>query len=140
MFCTSAPEPWERFLPHLDHTRSRFAQGLVFIFAQCIIWIGTAVITQKRLTQTPPFIMTYIGMSLMALLLPFELWNDWRTRKNCTPVANDLDMNLRTVDSFALDIEMSAHEPCGLFDVMYRRTIDLTNHKKQKKWNHKVSS
>ena len=156
MQLTSLAE-WERFLPHLDHTRSRYALGLFFILLQCIVWIAAAVLTQHVYSDnddTSPFLMTYIGMSLMApLFLPIELWNDWKARKiwkrysrrssNASDEETDdgcggcMNMSLETVDSFDEDLE-SMKTPYCLINLMRERTIALADQKKQiKPWNHK---
>ena len=151
--------PWEQLLPNLDHTRSRYALGLFFIILQCIVWIAAAVITQyvyEENDDASPFLMTYIGMSLMApIFLPIELWNDWRAKKirkryghkeaelvddeEETDACEDyLSTSLETVDSFAEDLD-SIKTPYCLFRVMRNRTIALADQKRQiKPWNHKV--
>jgi len=141
----TSPQPWENFLPTLDYTRRRYALGLFFILCQCIVWITAAVITQfvyEENNDTSPFLMTYIGMALMALFIPIELWNDWRVRKmnerNYAP--SDDNYNIRTimtVDSFDQDLS-TAKTPTCFFNIVFGRTKDLADQTKQiKKWNHK---
>ncbi|KAL7431547.1 hypothetical protein ACHAXM_003421 [Skeletonema potamos] len=141
----TSPQPWENFLPTLDYTRRRYALGLFFILCQCIVWITAAVITQfvyEENDDTSPFLMTYIGMALMALFIPIELWNDWRVRKmnerNYAP--SDDNYNIRTimtVDSFDQDLS-TAKTPYCFFNIVFGRTKDLADQTKQiKKWNHK---
>lgn len=53
----------------------RYILGLFFILLQCIVWIGGAVLTQylyKTFHFHSPFIMTYIGMSLLSLYIPIQ--------------------------------------------------------------------
>jgi amino acid permease len=144
-----SPKPWENFLPTLDYTRRRYALGLFFILCQCIVWITAAVITQfvyEENDDTSPFVMTYIGMALMALFIPIELWNDWRVRRlkeaaresNYAPDDFMTIRSMATVDSFDEDIRNSAKTPYCLFNLMFGRTRDLADQTKQiKKWNHK---
>lgn len=151
----TSPQAWESFLPQLDYTRRRYALGLFFILSQCIVWITAAVITQfvyEENDDTSPFLMTYIGMALMALFLPIELWNDKRERKrdeaarqsnsNDAESLDDHDDNclnrpIETFDSFDEDL-CSAKTPYSLFHVICGRTRNLADQTKQiKPWNHK---
>eukprot|EP00573_Skeletonema_grethae_P007989 CAMPEP_0201702146 /NCGR_PEP_ID=MMETSP0578-20130828/35369_1 /ASSEMBLY_ACC=CAM_ASM_000663 /TAXON_ID=267565 /ORGANISM="Skeletonema grethea, Strain CCMP 1804" /LENGTH=427 /DNA_ID=CAMNT_0048189621 /DNA_START=60 /DNA_END=1343 /DNA_ORIENTATION=+ len=142
----TSPQPWESFLPQIDYSRRRYALGLFFILCQCIVWITAAVITQRVYEEnddTSPFLMTYIGMALMTLFLPIELWKDWRmrTRKsndNNGESAHDDNLN-RTIDSFdSFDEDLvSAKTSYCLFILMRDRTWELADQKKSKPWNHK---
>ena len=141
---------WELYLPNLDHTRSRYALGLFFILLQCIVWIAAAVITQyvyEENDDTSPFLMTYLGMSLMApLFLPLELYNDWRARKirqesRQKEAENDkddpLNTSIETADSFEQELNGCETANC-YFNVMYIRSKDLADQNQQiKPWNHK---
>lgn len=143
--------PWELYLLNLDHTRSRYALGLFFILLQCIVWIAAAVITQyvyEENDDSSPFLMTYLGMSLMApLFLPLELYNDWRARKireenRRKEAENDNDdplniISIETSDSFEQELNGCETANC-LFNVMYIRSKDLADQNQQiKPWNHK---
>uniref|UniRef100_A0A7S2LK32 EamA domain-containing protein n=1 Tax=Skeletonema marinoi TaxID=267567 RepID=A0A7S2LK32_9STRA len=149
----TSPQLWESFLPQIDYSRRRYAIGLFFILCQCIVWIAAAVITQfvyEENDDTSPFLMTYIGMALMALFLPIELWNDWWARKSneAAKRSNDdgespdddhfnVNRTIETFDSFDEDL-MSAKTPYCLFSIMCDRTLELTDQTKQlKPWNHK---
>ncbi|GKY91505.1 hypothetical protein MPSEU_000122700 [Mayamaea pseudoterrestris] len=62
----------------------RYVLGLLFIFLQCIVWILAAIITQylyDALNFQSPFLMSYIGMSLLAVFLPVKLMQDRRNAR-----------------------------------------------------------
>ena len=177
----TSPKAWENFLPHIDHSRRRYALGLFFILCQCIVWITAAVITQfvyEENDDTSPFLMTCksckvwysyfsslllldlndvnvhifltfplgqtdIGMALMALFLPIELWNEWLARKsndNDEESPDDKDHVIRTIDSYdSFDQDlMAATTPYCILSIVCDRTMELTDQTKQiKPWNHK---
>ncbi len=83
---------------------------------------------------------TDIGMALMTLFLPIELWNDWRKRNGNVNGDSPHDDNLsRTIDSFdSFDEDlMSAKTSHCLFILMRDRTLELADQTKQKPWDHK---
>ncbi|KAL7540384.1 hypothetical protein ACHAXR_010068 [Thalassiosira sp. AJA248-18] len=147
-----SPQLWESFLPHLDYNRSRYALGLGFILCQCIVWTAAAVLTQYIYDDhdSSPFLMTYLGMSLMATLLPIELWNERfkkasreQSQETITAYTTNPDhlsapsIAIAFFDSFADDLA-TVQSPSCLLNVITARTLDLANNKKkQKLWNHK---
>ncbi len=82
-----------------------------------------------------------IGMALMTLFLPIELWNDRRIRKSNDNGESQDDDNLnRTIDSFDSfdeDLESAQTSYYCLFVLMRDRTLELTDQTKQKHWCHK---
>ena len=83
---------------------------------------------------------TDIGMALMALFIPMELWNDRLARKSNDNGESSDDQIIRTIDSYdSFDQElMAATTPYCIFNVVCDRTMELTDQTKQiKPWNHK---
>jgi hypothetical protein len=63
----------------MTRNHASFVFGLCLIVVQCIVQVGNAVLTQfmfEQLEVESPVLMTYIGMSMLAFLLPFEWWRD----------------------------------------------------------------
>ena len=62
---------------HHQPQRHKYFLGLFFILLQCLVWIGAAILTQYLYTEhsdaLSPFLLTYIGMSLLSLMLPANL-------------------------------------------------------------------
>lgn len=56
--------------------RGRYILGLFFILVQCIVWIVGAVLAQylyEAQAFSSSFLLTFLGMSLLSLLLPLRL-------------------------------------------------------------------
>ena len=80
-----------------------------------------------------------MGMALMALFLPIELWNDWLTRKrnNDEELPDVIVRTIDSYDSFDQDL-MAATTPYCIFNIVCDRTKRLTDQTEQiKPWNHK---
>ena len=128
---------------------SRYALGLFFILVQCVVWIVAAVVAQKLFSdyQVPPFLLTYIGMSLLALLLPIHFMREQWATANAPPLLNQAlqaDDNHHTapqiteslsVDSLAVQLE-SAQHCTDYMDFAHASTHQLANDH-VRKWNHR---
>lgn len=116
-------DPWYAFVsPH----NKRYWLGMIFILGQCIVWIVAAIITQNIFRDSKfnsPFCMTYIGMSLMSLLLPVKIFTDSIGATEQLQVSPTFD---------SLDLRHTNNE--GLFAVILRRIMHPDH---TKLWNHK---
>jgi Permeases of the drug/metabolite transporter (DMT) superfamily len=117
-------EPWYAVVS--PNTNKRYWLGMIFILGQCIVWIAAAIITQNIFRDSKfnsPFCMTYIGMSLMTLLLPAKIFTD----------SIGATEQLRISPTFdSLDLCYVNNE--GLFSVIVRRIMFP---ERTKLWNHK---
>jgi len=110
----------------ISPTNRRYWLGMIFILGQCIVWIAAAIITQNIFRDSKfhsPFCMTYIGMSLMTLLLPV---------KNLTDSIGATDQIQTSTTFDSLDLRHTNNE--GLFSVVLRR---IKNPDHTILWNHK---
>jgi solute carrier family 35, member F5 len=60
--------------------KGRFALGSFFIFLVCVIWTVSSVTTQYLYSSErfdSAFLMTYLGASLFAFLIPLKAWTDY---------------------------------------------------------------
>ena len=129
--------PWTQFALS-DPKTHRYALGLIFILLQCIIWILAAIITQYLYEVEQfesPFLMSYIGMSLLAVLLPIKIVTD---RLGMTSQIPDNNKTLQAQVSFdSLDHELTkASQYSDYYDIASRRTHDLI-YNQQTHWNHR---
>ena len=109
---------------------TRYLWGLVFICLQCMVWVAASVLTQYMYEETSiqsPFLMTYVGVTLLAILLPFKLLFDWY--KETHP-----DDSLQATDSFEEAIS-NARAYTDILEVVSVRSMLHATAKKQ--WNHK---
>jgi hypothetical protein len=123
----------------------RYLLGLFFILLQCFVWIGASVLTQYMYNESDfesPFLMTYIGVALLALLLPMKLLMDKlrpakvvETHDAAAPVVGVPDNDLGSgADSF--DEALSkASAYSELLEVVSTRSLQHAATKKQ--WSHK---
>jgi solute carrier family 35 protein F5 len=113
---------------------ARYLLGLFFIFLQCLVWIGTSVLTQYMFDETSfssPFVMTYIGVALLALLLPFKYLSDRFSDRASSPGINTAHSE---EDSFAKELE-NAQAYGEILEVMTTRSVEHA--RAAKPWNHK---
>ena len=109
----------------------RYVLGLCCILLQCFVWITASVLTQYMFAETPlesPFLMTYCGVAMMMLMLPFQMLMDrWKNcgAQNCFGIEEN--------DSFADDIaNASAYD---ILDIVTTRSrLHATT---SKQWDHK---
>jgi hypothetical protein len=88
---------------------ARYLLGLFFIFLQCLVWIGTSVLTQYMFDETSfssPFVMTYAGVALLSLMLPlkylsdkFSEWSSSQSIKTTTSEDDSFAKNLGSYDN-----------------------------------------
>jgi hypothetical protein len=128
-----------------DNNRRRmaFLLGLFLIFLQCFIQVGNAVLTQfmfEQMDVQSPILMTYVGMSMLLVSLPLELWNDYRRRRRQQAAAQHEQDNA-SYDSLAEDIHRISTAPSFrsyhcFMDIASRRANDLVqDHSRE--WNHR---
>jgi hypothetical protein len=121
--------------------RMAFMFGLFLIFLQCLVQVGNAVLTQfmfQQMEVDSPLLMTYVGISMLMLLLPLEWWNEYRLRRYREKYEID---EAASFDSLAEDIHKistaQSFESYSCFmDIAKRRAGELVNnHSRQ--WNHR---
>ncbi|KAL3908359.1 MAG: hypothetical protein SGILL_008513, partial [Bacillariaceae sp.] len=145
-----------------DRKRWAFAFGLLLILVQCLVAVGNAVLTQylfEKLEVQSPLVMTYVGISMLVVLLPLE-WvkeqvypsNEKILRQQSQGQATEeatSDYNLQdaydikpteTFDSFAQDMQRvsmgSNYCGCVMMEIAKRRCDELVaDH--ARKWNHR---
>jgi len=118
-----------------DYRNTRFGRyilGLFIILLLCLIWTVASVMTQYLYSEAEfasPFLMTYIGVTTLAVLLPIKLLTDrfGFTIDPCSIVPES--------DSFDQDIA-SASSYKDVLEIMTVRTNDLITNK-HKYWSHK---
>jgi solute carrier family 35 protein F5 len=114
-------------------TNARYLLGLFFIFLQCLVWIGTSVLTQYMFDETSfssPFVMTYVGVALLSLLLPFNYLNERFSDRSSSPTLHSVNSE----DSFAKELD-NARAYGEILDVMTTRSVQHA--RTAKPWNHK---
>jgi len=156
-------EPWNILFaslfdsyPHDAASRKswKFFLGLFLIFLQCLILVFNAVLTQVLFEDYElgsPFMMTYVGVSMMAPLLPIYMWMErnkqrkariQRDESQCEPyteaafqAATTACCRTPSFDSLADDLSQTK----GYDDIVkiakkrtQRLMDDHTNH-----WNHR---
>lgn len=115
-------QPWDAFV---SPDNRRYWLGIFFILGQCIVWILAAVITQSIFHDSEfhsPFCLSYIGMSLMTLLLPIKIFTDSIGATEQLRVSHTFD---------SLDLRNSSDGICS--EILYR----IMNPDHTKIWNHK---
>jgi len=139
--------PWETLFSELfrDGNASKFSYslyvvGLFLIFLQCLLWIFGAVVTQHLFEAEEfdsPFLMTYVGVSLMAPLLPLKLFSDWWSQqKEPEPIVSKEILAAASFDSFVDDLHGSSLDCTGLHSFMMRRS-QARKKETTRKWRHK---
>jgi solute carrier family 35, member F5 len=110
---------------------SSYTLGIFFILLQCVIWILNAVLTQslnRDYHVDSSFLMTYIGMSLMAPLLPLKVFADKMG------VSNEI-RHSSTFDSIYVDYQ-AAQSVKDLASIASSRTERLMQDHSNS-WNHR---
>lgn len=145
---TTTTETQKQQAPSSVHNL-KYLLGLFLIFLQCIIQVGNAVLTQvmfEKMNVDSPILLTYVGISLLAVLLPIELWKDYTTyhkQQQEQEQQAGID-NAHSFDSLAEDIRrissansFSTYNGQLLFMNIAKRRADelVTNHSRQ--WNHR---
>jgi len=105
----------------------RYWLGMLFILGQCIVWIVAAVITQNVFRDSKfnsPFCMSYIGMSMMTLLLPIKIFTDSIGATEQLQACNTFD---------SLDHRNSPNHRTFFSMILHR----IMNPDHTKLWNHK---
>jgi solute carrier family 35 protein F5 len=120
-------------------TKGKFAWGFFLIFLQCIILVANAMLTQyifQEQNLESPFIMTYIGISSMAITLPIHACMEWRRAAILAKEDQEsITLEAPSFDSFADD--MSRYEKYSdIVDIAARRTLGLVNDH-VRPWNHR---
>jgi solute carrier family 35 protein F5 len=132
-------EPWASFLfadQSADVPASRpqpsfsprYALGLFFIFLQCLTWIFAAILTQYLFEDSgfqSPFLMTYIGMSMLSVMLPIQLWKEYQESKQFLDSPDSFDHELTNATTYA-----------DYWHILSRRS-SLLIADKTTRWNHK---
>lgn len=119
--------------------KPRYLLGLVYIAAQCFVWIAASVLTQYLLEETAvesPFLMTYVGVALCTVLFPLKwLHEAWQQRQVAVDQAagehdndNDDDASFNAAVSRAKDYQ-------EMLEVVSSRSRQ--NATATKPWNHK---
>ena len=123
-------------------TKGKFAWGFFLIFLQCIILVANAMVTQFIFEEhglESPFIMTYIGISSMAVALPVHSYMERRRA-----AANEKEQQetyigaagaANSFDSFADDLSRYKNYS-DLVDIAARRALGLV-HDHERPWNHR---
>ena len=154
-------EPWNILFadlfaayPHNAASRRnwKFFLGLFLIFLQCLILVFNAVLTQVLFEDYElgsPFMMTYVGVAMMAPLLPLHMWMERRKHdqamameeSQCTPYteaalrATTACCRAPSFDSLADDLSRTSGYN-DIVDIAKRRTQKLVeDHTNQ--WNHR---
>ena len=110
----------------------RYILGLFLIILLCLVWTIASVMTQYLYSEQEfdsPFLMTYIGVTTLAMLLPIKYITD---RAGCT--TNSCHSSLES-DSFDQDIA-SASTYKDVMKIVSVRTNDLIQNK-HVSWSHK---
>jgi len=121
--------------------RIKYAQGIVFIVLDCFVWIAAAVMTKYIFDDQEfesPFLMSYIGASMLALFLPFQFYKEARFRREQQQdaAAAALSARLDSPDSFDEDLQR-VNSYNDVVSVVTTRTQHMISNK-TKRWNHKV--
>jgi solute carrier family 35 protein F5 len=119
----------------VQQTRALYLLGLFFIFLQCLVWVFNAVLTQyifENHELNSPFLMTYIGMSLLTALLPLKLWRDGGV---VTKSPSLRIQDIASFDSLSDDLQR-ATDYQDYVTIASRRGNDLVTDK-VRHWNHR---
>lgn len=130
---------WETLFGNLFPTsqvavllRWKFVWGLSLIVLQCLILVSNSILTQIIFNSSElqsPFIMTYVGASIGAVMLPYQFYMDSK---------KSIDDNIQAAlsfDSLAEDLQRY-QSYWDVFDIVLRRTKALmTDH--ARRWNHR---
>lgn len=114
-------------------SRSRYFLGLSFILLQCIVWILAAILAQNvyESHKVSPFVLSYIGMSLLALLLPIRFLMEF-----CQSQSDDETL-VRQPTMDTVDHQMQqAKQVHDYVDIAMYSTNKLI-HDKTTQWGHK---
>ena len=109
--------------------KGRYVLGLFFILLQCVVWIGASVTTQYLYGEESfhsPFLMTYVGISLLAFMLPIRILSD---RAGITPGIAAAE----TFDTF--ENELSRVQ--GYWELFHFATERSKTLSASRTWNHK---
>lgn len=83
----------------------KYNAGLLLIATVVVIWVTSAEVTQSIFTAYKhPFVLTYIGASLMVVYLPIAVVKDWiylyvKSRCNSRDKARDISLEIAYVKS-----------------------------------------
>jgi len=117
---------------HRKARAGRYILGLFLILLLCLVWTAASVMTQYLYSEqefASPFLMTYIGVTTLAMLLPIKLLTD---RFGCT---NDSCVSAPESDSFDQELA-TASDYRDVLETMTVRTNDLIQNK-HVIWSHK---
>jgi solute carrier family 35 protein F5 len=121
-------------------TKGKFAWGFFLIFFQCIILVANAMLTQYIFQEhelESPFIMTFIGISSMAITLPIHMLME--RRRAARQIEKDgresPTLEAPSFDSFAADMQCYT-KYSDLVDIAHRRALGLMNDH-VRPWNHR---
>jgi solute carrier family 35 protein F5 len=155
-FATSAAE-WQQqcscqFFLEPSSKSGRYALGLFFIVVQCIVWIVAAVLTQKLCHNdgededggVPPFVLSYIGMSLLSLLLPIHYFGNPKKKDDqatYVTTTDNTDTNTDTItetpslDSLAMQLASAQH--CSDYMAFATASTHQLTKDHTRPWNHR---
>ena len=111
-----------------------YTLGLFFIVVQCFTWVVAGVLTQYIYDDKgfqSPFLMSYIGISMLVFLLPLKLLTDRLHLTNGVPGSV---ISAETFDSLHKNLDESAMW-LDYVDIASRRTEELIENA-PKQWNH----
>jgi solute carrier family 35, member F5 len=124
---------------------SRYFLGLCFIVLQCTVWIAAAILTQHVYEGdygTPPFLLTYAGISLLSLSLPVHFarerllrrWSETHPDHEEEGAATEL-ASVQSMDT--VDVQYAQANTCTDYvDLAAASACQLsTDHVKT--WNHR---
>ncbi|GKY91999.1 hypothetical protein MPSEU_000171500 [Mayamaea pseudoterrestris] len=115
-----------------DPQTQRYVLGLFFIIVQCVTWVLAGVLTQYLYSTKgfhSPFLMSYIGMSMLAFLLPIKALTDRVGLTNFVPVS------IKSFDSLEREISQLQNYT-DIVDLASRRTEELIQNQ-DTQWNHR---
>jgi drug/metabolite transporter (DMT)-like permease len=111
---------------------------------QCTVWVGTSILTQSVYEQSsssssennedddrdrvpPPFVLTYIGMSVLALLLPIRhLLDQWRRRRRAHATALQQRLGRSTTTNSTNNDDPTSINACDSKTMRLIPCIDIT--------------
>lgn len=93
----------------------KYNSGLGLIGTVVLIWVGSAEMTQKILAQyEQPFVISYLGVSLMVIFLPISICRDWLcSTLDKISFRNVFSQNLQSSSSVGLDVPLRLNEMDG---------------------------
>ncbi|KAK9268664.1 hypothetical protein L1049_000422 [Liquidambar formosana] len=106
----------------------RYRAGLLVIVIFVIVWVPSAEVTQRVFADyEQPFVVTYIGTSLLVIYLPIALIKDWlfnflrsRSCSSSDDVAKTMDKSSAGVDS-PENFSMACH----IFEMEHQGSLDI---------------